>query len=90
MVGTIAAMTVATNLTLQPVELSPANGGGLLAGATDDADGADVRELAEVTEREESLARAGIIALSNPSGRKRPVPPAPEPDLPEPSGDAAA
>lgn len=66
----------AINLTLQPVELAPVNGPGLLAAATDDSDGAHERDLEEVTTREESLARAGTIMLVDTKGRKRTPKPA--------------
>jgi hypothetical protein len=68
----------AINLTLQPVELAPVNGAGLLAPATEDSEGRHERELEEVTEREEALARAGTIMLADSAGRKRAPKPAPQ------------
>lgn len=53
----------AVNLTLQPVELDPVNGGGLLLPAVPESDGEHVRELVELTDRERALADAGTIML---------------------------
>lgn len=53
----------AVNLTLSPVELAPVNGPGMLRPADDYSDGEHERELAELTDRERALERAGTIAL---------------------------
>lgn len=73
----------AINLTLSPVELAPVNGPGMLRAADEHSDGEHERELEEVTEREEALARAGAILLVDAAGRRRKPPAAPDP-----SGDA--
>lgn len=54
----------AINLSMRPVQLDPVNGPGMLAAATEDSDGAHIRELAEVTDRERALETAGTIALA--------------------------
>lgn len=53
----------AVNLTLQTVELDPANGPGLLQPAIPESEGAHERELVEATDREYALEAAGLIAL---------------------------
>lgn len=53
----------AVNLTLQPVDLDPENGPGLLAPAVPENDGAHIRDLVKLTPRELALAEAGTIAL---------------------------
>lgn len=71
----------AVNLTLQPVELDPVNGPGMLAPAVPESDGAHERDLEETTDREEALADAGVIALMDAAGRER------HPDPPPDTGD---
>ena len=61
----------AVNLTLEPVELDPVNGPGLLAPAIPESDGAHVRELKEVTRRESDLSDAGVIALEGEASSDR-------------------
>lgn len=80
----------AVNLTLSPVELAPVNGPGMLLAADELSDGGHERELEEVTDREQALARAGTIALVDTAGRRR-RPPAAEPaPAPVAEGDGEA
>ncbi len=85
--------TTAINVSASAVELAAVNGAGLLPAASDHENhlGDHERELTEMTEREESLQRAGIIELRTATGRKRALKPAPDPEPADaPTGDAAA
>jgi hypothetical protein len=71
----------AVNLTTRPVELAPVHGPGLLPPAGEEGTTDHERELEQdATEHEHALARAGIIALVDSSGRARKPKPKPAPE----------